>query len=157
MLLMENLSRKNVELSDSLIGDNLFGGFDMTLVKMGDDHHFEFNDYISIDGSKCILVLPKARFIDSPRCVWVILDKNHSVSLDMRKVSPWYTSSNGLRAVLLSSGDFNPERIKYDEKGFCNRGVNDDSDDCLTYEYWRSMVKRYSPRPWVNAYGWLFL
>lgn len=154
---MENQSSCFVSDQNTSFEKNLFGDFDLKRVSYGDDCRFEFNSYVSNNGNQCILVLPKSRLIDSPRCVWLILDKYHAVGLTPMKVSPWFTSPDNTRAVLLSKGDFSPSRIKRIDEGFESRGVTDESPENLTYEYWRSKVIKYSNRPWVNMFGWLYL
>jgi hypothetical protein len=157
MAMSNNLSRKIENVPNLLTDKNLFGEFDLSFVEYNEDYRYEFNSYVNRSDTQCILVLPKPRFIDSPRCVWLILDKYHTVGLDPRKVSPWFTSPNNTRAVLLSKGDFSPNRIKRVDKGFVERGVCDELPDSLTYEYWRSMVGAYKDQPWVNIYGWLYM
>lgn len=154
---MNNPFREIEKLPNIMSDKNLFGGFDLTFVEYNGDYRYEFNSYVNRSDTQCILVLPKPRFIDSTRCVWFILDKYHAVGLDPRKVSPWYTSPDNSRAVLISKSDFLVNRIKRVEKGFCERGACEELPDSLNYQYWRSMVGVYKNPPWINIYGWLYM
>lgn len=154
---MENLFRKTDDLSNVFYDNNLFGGFEFTSVNMGEDFRYEFKQFVSADKTKCVLVLPKSRFIDAPRCVWLILDKFHATCLNPLKVSPWFTSPNNQRSVLISQSDFVPEKIRRNDDGFSERGVDIESDESLTYKYWLSQADNNTMRPWLNAYGCLYL
>lgn len=157
----ENVYHHEINISKNKVCEkNLFYDFPMRKLVFGEDVRYEFDSLISKNGSQCVLVLPKAQFIDSPRNVWVILDQHHAISVHPKKVSPWVTSSSNSRAVLLSRSDFIPTKIRYDVEGFASRGFVDDKPDVsrLMFDFWKNKVDN-SPynRPWVNVYGWLYL
>ena len=158
---MEILSRKVVEVdfSPNLNKlNNLFGDFDLYSYLVGEDDRYGFNSYVSKGGNRCVLVLPKARFKDINRSVCLILDRTHFIGLNPYKVSPWYTSPDNSRAVVLSASDFIADKIKHFPDGFDARGISEDNAECLEFKYWLSQVKdEYAHSPWITSSGWLYL